>query len=184
MRTETKVAANKARVQLICLIVSVIVAVTTFIILQLAVGKEKLGFAPIWMLFIVFFMLLGASFLVLSALHRRTLIMVSGGASFIIGLAILMFCLNKYIPWFITIIVILALIVILFVLTFVVKAPALAVEFDNGPGSGRESYETRRAEAEARRVAEREAEASKPLPVIQSFKPEKDDDDTSGGASA
>ena len=80
MRNETKVAAKKSRVQLIGVIASIIVAVATYLIVRFAVGKEKLGFAPIWMLFIVFFMLTGIIFLVLTALHKRTLTMVGGGA--------------------------------------------------------------------------------------------------------
>ena len=87
-----------------------------------------------------------------------------------------MFCLHKIIPWFVTIIVIIVLLIIMFLLTFTIKAPDLKIEYDNGPGSGRKDYEERHAEQVAKREAERQAEREKPLPTIQSFAPDKDED--------
>ena len=176
MRNETKVAAKKTRVRLIGIIICFVIALATYLILQFTVTKEQLGFAPIWMLFIVLFMSVGLFLLVMSAIGKRTLWFVSGGGSFIIGLAILMFCLHKYIPWFVTLIILAVLLIIMFLLTFTIKAPDLKIEYDNGAGSERKSYEERKAEQDAKREAERQAEKEKPLPTIQSFAPNKDED--------
>ena len=175
MRKETKAAAKKTQVKLIGIIICFVLALATYLILQFTVTREQLGFTQIWMLFIVLFMSIGLFLLTLSALQKRTLLFVSGGGSFIIGLAILLFCLHKYIPWFVTIIIIIVLLIIMFLLTFTIKAPDLKIEYDNGPGSDRKSYEERKAEADAKREAERQAEKEKPLPTIQSFAPDDKD---------
>ena len=176
MRTETKVAAKKTQVKLIGIIICFVLALATYLILQFTVTKEQLGFSQIWMLFIVLFMSTGLFLLVMSAIQRRTLWFVSGGGSFIIGLAILLFCLHRHIPWFVTIIIIVVLLIIMFLLTFTIKAPDLKIEYDNGPGSDRKPYEERKAEADAKREAERRAEKEKPLPTVQSFAPDKDEE--------
>ena len=170
MNKETNVAVKKMRVRLICVIVASVLAAAAFFICQFAVGAEKLGFQPFLMLFIVFFLFVGVSFLIIAAIRRRTLIMLSGGGSFIIGLVILMICLHKVIPWYVTLVVAVTLIFILFIMTFVTKAPDLHIEYDNGPGSGRKDYKERRAEKEEELKKEHEAEKEKPLPEIKSFK--------------
>lgn len=177
MRNETKIASRKTRVKLIGIIACVVIALATYLVLQFTVTPEQLGFNQIWMLFIVLFMSIGLFLLVLSVLQKRTLFTVAGGGSFIIGLATLLFCLHKYVPWFVTIIIILALLAILFLLTFLIKTPSLAIEYDNGAGSERGSYKERKEQADMRRAAERAAENEKPMPAVKSFAPGADDGD-------
>jgi|GEM_PF-2260839 len=170
MRESTKARVKITRIRLVGLIICTVLALATFLIVQFAVGKEKLGFAPVWMLFIVGFMSAGLLLLALSIRGARSLSLVVGGVSFVLGLAILLFCLQKYIPWFVTVIIVVALLLVLFLLAFVFKAPSLALEFDNDKDSGRKTYKERKDEEAARRQAEREAEKEKPLPEIKSFK--------------
>lgn len=172
MRSQTKLAVNKTRVKLIGAIVALVLALGGFLICQLAVGKEKLGFPPFMMLFIVFFLSFGIIYLVLSAIFKRTITMVVGGGSFIVGLAILLLCLSPIVKWYVTLIIVVVLVLILFLLTFVTKAPKLAVEYDNGDGSGRKPYAERAKETEERRAREAEENKATARPEIKSFKKE------------
>ena len=61
---------------------------------------------------------------------------------------------------------------ILFLLTFVTKAPKLVIEYDNGEGSGRKPYAERAKETEERRAREAEENKAAARPEIKSFKKE------------
>ena len=170
MRNETKKVINQTRARLLCTIISVILAFAAYLICRLAVGKEKLGFPPFLMLFIVFFLSMGICYIVLSLIHKSKFTFVAGGGCFIIGAAFLMFCLYAVISWYITVITLLVMIAILFLLTFFVATPMLTIEYDNGPGSGRKPYAERKAEQEAEREEKKRNEEEKPMPEIKSFK--------------
>lgn len=142
-----------------------LISLVAFLICQFAVG-DKLGFPPIWMLFIV----LGfGEFLfgfVGGLITKSPLSIILGGISGVIGLEILLFCAANIKYWYVWIIIGLVMLIAIFCLTFFIKSDALVVEFDNQPDSGRKTYKERLAEREEQKKNQEE----KPLPEIKSFK--------------
>lgn len=161
-----KIAGSKINsvVQIILLAVSLI----TYLIMQFAVGKEALGFAPIWMLFIVYFLVSFIFYGVTGVISKKAVSLVFGGISGTVGLEILLFCVagSKY--WFVWVLIGLIILAITFALTFFLKADKLAIEFDNAPDAGRKTYE-QRIEDNVKAESEDKKE-EKPLPEIKSFK--------------
>lgn len=168
MRNSTKQTAKNTRIRMLMLIISAVLGLAAFLICEFAVGKEKLGFAPIFMLFIVYFMLVGVEYLVYSLIKKRTLMFSVGGLSLLVGAFILMLCLKAM--WYVVLAITIVLCMVIFFSVFLFKAPETTLEFDNGEDSQRKPYEERKAELEAKNAAELEAEKNKELPEIKSFK--------------
>ena len=170
MLESTKKRISTRKINSFVLVGALVVALATWLICQFAVGAEKLGFAPIFMLFIVFFLGAGLVNFVLGIFWKSAISITLGGISAIIGLTILLICLLD--DWWIAPIVAIVLIVALMIATFAVKAPVIekSMEFDNDADMDRKSYEERKAETEARKDAERKADAEAELPEIKSFK--------------
>lgn len=167
MFNSTKQKIKMTKTALLSQIITLFVALVAFLIVQLAVGKENLGFAPIWMLFIVYFLGTFAFALPVGLIKKSALAIVAGGISGVFGLEILLFCVADIRFWYVWIVIGLVLLILVFVLTFFLKADALTVEFDNQPDSGRKTYAERKAEK--LNAPEKE---EKPLPEVKSFKDE------------
>lgn len=165
MLDSTKKKIQSSKVNAIVQIALIFVALVVYVIVQFAVGKEKLGFAPVCMLFIVYF--LGAFLfgIVSGVITRSGIAVVFGGISGVIGLEILLFCVAGAKYWYVWVLIGLVTIILTFALTFLLKSDKLVVEFDNQEGSGRKTYEERCAEKAAMPKPE-----EKPLPEIKSFK--------------
>lgn len=162
MRESTKAAVMATRIKIAAFIVSLMLAFATFMICRFAVGGEKLGFAPILTLFIGFFLSFGLFFVIIAIVTRSALTFLAGGIGLFIGTAFLMFSMIAVIPWFVTVIVLLIMAPSIFGVVYMMKAPVLALEFDNGPDSGRKTYAERKAEKEqAQKLAEAQKEAEK-----------------------
>lgn len=161
--TEKKIKSTK--INAIVQIALVAVALIVYLIVQFAVGKEALGFAPVCMLFIVYF--LGAFLygVVLGLMTRSGISVVFGGVSGVIGLEFLLFCVANAKYWYVWILIGLVMLIMIFALTFFLKSDKLAIEFDNAKDSGRKTYDERMAEKAAMPKPE-----EKPLPEIKSFK--------------
>ncbi len=164
MLESTAKKVKNTRLYTIGFIVSLLLSLVLFLVMQFAVGKEKLGFAPILSLFFGIFILSGLFFITVALLKRRTLVLVFGGGIFLLGLLILLLCLK--VLWWVVLIVFLVLLIALFLSTFITKAPQLALEFDNAPDSDRPSFEERQAQKDKEDAEKQE----KPLPEIKSFK--------------
>lgn len=168
---ESTVQKSKGRkIKVISLVVALVVALAAWLICQFAVGKENLGFAPAWMLLIVFFLGAGLFNLVYGIIKRTAIEISLGGAAAIIGLAVLLGCLK--IQWWIALVIAIVLLLTLFLSLFFVKSSTIeqTMEFDNAADAGRKSYAERKAENEERKEAERKAEQEQELPEIKSFK--------------
>lgn len=168
MLESTKKKILSSKINSVAQIVLVTVALITYLILQFAVGKEALGFAPIWMLFTVYFFGSFLFYVVTGVIFKKAVSLVFGGISGTIGLEILLFCVagGKY--WFVWVLIGLIILAITFALTFFLKADKLAIEFDNAEDAQRKTYDQR---LEEKAKAESEAKKEeKPLPEIKSFK--------------
>ncbi len=164
MLESTRQKVKNTRLYLVGFIVSLLLSLTLFLILQFAVGKEELGFAPIFSLFFGTLLLSGLFFIILSLTKKRTFLLATGGGLFLFGLLILLLCLK--VLWWVVLIICLVLTFALFLSTFITKAPQLVLEFDNAPDVERLPYEERLAQKK-KEEAEKE---QKPLPEIKSFK--------------
>lgn len=168
MLESTKKKITSSKINSVAQIILLAISLITYLIVQFAVGKEALGFSPIWMLFIVYFLGSFLFYVVTGVIFKRAVSLVFGGISGTLGLEILLFCVagGKY--WFVWVLIGLIILAITFALTFFLKADKLAVEFDNAPDAERKTYEQRTLEkAEAESNGEKEG---KPLPEIKSFK--------------
>lgn len=168
MLESTKKKITSSKINSVAQIILLAISLITYLIVQFAVGKEALGFSPIWMLFIVYFLGSFLFYVVTGVIFKRAVSLVFGGISGTLGLEILLFCVagGKY--WFVWVLIGLIILAITFALTFFLKADKLAVEFDNAPDAERKTYEQRTLEkAEAESNGEKE---EKPLPEIKSFK--------------
>ncbi len=161
--TENKIKSRK--IYMIVQIAAIAIALATWLIVQFAVGKEKLGFAPIFMLFIVYFLASGVVSLVLALIGKSTHLMVTGGIEAVIGLEFLLFCVCNKKFWWVYIMIGLIVLGIIFLATFATKAKTLEIEFDNAEDKERKTYAERKAEKEA--FPEEEEQV---LPEIKSFK--------------
>ena len=170
MLESTVQKTNARKIKVISLVAALVVALAAWLICQFAVGKDNLGFAPVWMLFIVFFLGSGLFNLVYGIVKRTAIETGLGGASAVIGLTILLICLK--IEWWIALIIAVVLLAVLFFSLFFVKSSTIeqAMEFDNAADAGRKSYAERKTETEERKEAERKAEQEQELPEIKSFK--------------
>ena len=171
MLESTKKKTSMRKINSFVLIGALIVALAAWLVCQFAVGAEKLGFPPILMLFIVFFLGAGLVNLAFGFINKSAISISLGGISSIIGLTILLICLLTDF-WCVFLIVAVVLLAALLFAAFAVKAPVIekSMEFDNAADSGRKSYEERKAETEARKEEERKAEKEAELPEIKSFK--------------
>lgn len=171
MFESTERKSNSRRLKTLVITAALVLALAAWLVCQFAVGKEKLGFSPIWMLFIVFFLGAGLFNFVYGILKKNAVDFVLGGAASVCGLTILLLCLLGAF-WWVAFVVAVVLIVALVLSTFLLKAPVVeqTMEFDNAEDAGRKSYEERKAELEERKAAERKAEADEVLPEIKSFK--------------
>lgn len=168
MLESTKKKITSSKINSVAQIILLAISLIMYLIVQFAVGKEALGFSPIWMLFIVYFLGSFLFYVVTGVIFKRAVSLVFGGISGTLGLEILLFCVagGKY--WFVWVLIGLIILAITFALTFFLKADKLAVEFDNAPDAERKTYEQRTLEkAEAESNGEKE---EKPLPEIKSFK--------------
>lgn len=167
MLNSTKGKIKMTKTALLSQIITLFVTLVVFLVVQLAVGKETLGFAPVWMLFIVYFLGTFAFALPVGIFKKSALAIVAGGISGVLGLEILLFCVADIKFWYVWIVIGLVLLILVFVLTFFLKSDTLTVEFDNQPDSGRKTYAERKAEKKNEPKKE-----EKPLPEIKSFKDE------------
>lgn len=162
--TKKKIKSRK----LVSLVQAGLVALSliTYVIFQFAVGKESLGFSPIWMIFIVYFLGSALFYLTTGVLVRSAVSLVYGGITCVLGLEILLFCLvgGKY--WYAFLLIGVLILAIVFAMTFFLKADKLAVEFDNAPDSGRKTYAEKSAEKEENSTKKEEPV----LPEIKSLK--------------
>lgn len=168
MLESTKKKITSSKINSVAQIILLAISLITYLIMQFAVGKEALGFSPIWMLFMVYFLGSFLFYVVTGVISKKAVSLVFGGISGTLGLEILLFCVagGKY--WFVWVLIGLIILAITFALTFFLKADKLAIEFDNAPEAQRKTYEQRTLEkAEAEKVAKDE---EKPLPEIKSFK--------------
>ncbi len=171
MLESTKNKVSMRKINSFVLIGALVVALAAWLVCQFAVGAEKLGFAPVLMLFIVFFLGAGLVNLALGIINKSAISVSLGGISAIIGLTILLICLLTDFWWVFLIVAVVLLVALLFA-AFAVKAPVIekSMEFDNAPDAGRKFYEERKAETEARKEEERKTEKEAELPEIKSFK--------------
>lgn len=167
MREETKKRARNTRITLLLLIISLLLSLTAFLVCEFAVGNDKLGFSPIFMLFIVFFMTLGLEYIGYAIVKKTMFIFSVGGLSLVVGAFILLLCLH--VKWYVVLISAIVMCIVVFFSVFLFKAPETTLEFDNGEGSERKPYEQRKAEAAEQKAAELENE-KQGLPQIKSFK--------------
>lgn len=168
MLESTKKKITSSKINSVAQIILLAVSLITYLIVQFAVGKEALGFSPIWMLFTVYFLGSFLFYVVTGVIFKKAVSLVFGGITGTIGLEILLFCVagGKY--WFVWVLIGLIILAITFALTFFLKADKLAIEFDNAEDAPRKSYDQRtRGKAEAENKTEKE---EKPLPEIKSFK--------------
>ncbi len=157
--SEKKISANK--INGISQLILVGLALIGFLIAQFAVGKEKLGFAPIWMLFMVYFVggfLLGIT---TGLIKGSALSVLFGGVSGVIGLEIILFCVANIKYWYVWIVIGLVLLVMVFIAIYVMKSDKLAIEFDN------RKHDLKKTAAKETGKAEKKEEE---LPQIKSFK--------------
>ena len=149
--------------------VCAILALAAFLIAEFAVGAAKLGFAPILLGFIVFFFALALDFGIFALIAKSALYFLFCGGSLWIGLAFLLFTLIAFIPWYVTVLVLLVVAFVVFVMTFVSRAKTLEIDYSSNDPQ-RKPYAERQAEAAAKRQRELEEEKNKPLPEVKSFK--------------
>lgn len=167
MNNKTAEKVKTTKIRLFLVIISLVLSLAAYLVCQFAIGKEKLGFSPVFMLFIVFFMLDGAEYLVFSAVKKSTFAFAMGGLSLIAGTLILLLCLK--VVWYAVLISAIVLCAVVFFSVFLFRTPELTQEFDNGDGSERADYEVRKAEKQAQKQAELLREQDD-LPEIKSFK--------------
>ena len=167
-----EVTTKKANIKtglLIGVAASAILALAAFLIAHFAITQEKLGFAPILLMFMVFFFALAVDFGIFALIAKSTLYFVFCGGAAWVGLAFLLFTLIAYIPWYITILVLLVLAFVVFVLVFAFRAKTLEIDYSSNDPQ-RKPYAVRQAEAEGKRRQQLEEEKNKPLPEVKSFK--------------
>lgn len=163
--SEKKISANK--ISGLSQLILVGLSLIGFLIAQFAVGKEKLGFAPIWMLFMVYFVggfILG---LTTGLVKRSALSVFFGGISGVIGLEIILFCVANIKYWYVWIVIGLVLLVMVFIAVYVMKSDKLTIEFDN------RKHDLKKAAAEKEKTEKLKAEGKEEkeeLPEIKSFK--------------
>lgn len=167
MLNSTKQKIKMTKTALLSQVITIFIALVAFLIVQFAVGYDKLGFAPIWMFFIVYFLGTFAFALPCGIVKKSALAVIAGGVSGVLGLEVLLFSVANAKFWYVWIVIGLVALILVFVLTFFLKTDTLTVEFDNQEDSGRKTYAERKAEKENAPATE-----EKPLPEIKSFKDE------------
>ncbi len=141
-------------------LILVFLSLIGFLIAQFAVGKDALGFAPIWMLFIIYFVLEFVLGITLGFIKRSSLSLLFGGISGVVGLEIILFCVANIKYWYVWIVIGLVLLVMTFIGVYVMSSDKLAVKFDN------EKHDLNKASAKEDAIPKEEKE----LPKIKSFK--------------
>lgn len=167
MLQSTKKKIKSYKMTVLSQIITIAVALTVYLIMQFAVGSEKLGFEPIWMLFIVYFLGTFLFGFITGLITKSAAAFVFGSVSGVIGLEILLFSAADKKYWYVWVVIGVVLLVLLFVSTFFLKSDKLVVEFDNQPDSARKTYAEKKAEGA---YSENKDEEEKPLPEVKSFK--------------
>ena len=167
MLKSTQKNAKNVKIYILAQIVIMALALIGFLICQFAVTKEKLGFAPILMLFIIYFAGAGLFCLTAGIMQKRPLSIIFGGVSLVVGLEIVFFAAADIRYWYIWIVIGLVLIIIACLAVFLsLKPTQITTEFDNQEDSQRKTYQERREEL--KKQAEEKEEPQ--LPEIKSFK--------------
>lgn len=164
MLESTKKTVTHAKLMLIATIAILVLSVSLWLILQFAVGSEKLGFPALLSLFIAFFVCEGFFCIQIGIFKKKAYVFAGGSILFVIGL-LFTFIATKLL-WWVALIICIAALIVAFFGTMLIKAPELAVEMDNAEGSGHKTYFERKAEEEAEKKDEEPVE----LPQIKSFK--------------
>lgn len=147
------------RLKLLILAISVIVGFITFIVLQCIKNPP---FNPIGFGFMVFFMLFGLAYFILSVFLKDLSGYLAGVISLTIGLVLLLSIVVK-VKWYVTLISALVLLSVLVILLFALALPKLVV-YGKNEDSEYKNYKQRREELESQPKQEEE------LPSIKSFK--------------
>lgn len=162
-KTSAQKSASATRILLVGVILIIVVAMTSWLICQFAVGSEKLGFPAILILFTVLFMGIGLYQLSFAVFAKRALMLMFGTIFSVIGLIFLLAIFS--VQWWVILLISIALLVIGAIGVYAMKAPKLAIEYDNSPESERKTYAEKKSEE-----AGKPKEEEKPLPEIKSFK--------------
>ncbi len=167
MLKSTQKNAKNVKIYILAQIVIMALALIGFLICQFAVTKEKLGFVPILMLFIIYFAGAGLFYLTAGIMQKRPLSIIFGGVSLVVGLEIVFFAAADIRYWYIWIVIGLVLIIIACLAVFLsLKPTQITTEFDNQEDSQRKTYQERREELKKQAEEKEEPE----LPEIKSFK--------------
>lgn len=166
MLNSTKKAIKSRKITALVQALLCAVALIVYVIFQFAIGKDNLGFSPIWMIFIVYFLGSAGFYLTAGILVKSAVSLIYGGISCVLGTEILLFCLigGKY--WYAFLLIGVLILAIVFALTFYLKSDKLVVEFDNAPDSERKTYAERTDEVKEESSQKEETS----LPEIKSFK--------------
>lgn len=144
--TKTNEKSKSIKINALFQMIMLAVSLTVYLIFQFAVGKDVLGFLPVCMLFITYFL---GSFLYgfIGGVIKRSLVgILLGGISGIIGLEILLFAAAGAKFWYVWIIVGVIVAVITLAMATFVKSDKLAIKFDNAPETGRKTYAEKKSE--------------------------------------
>ena len=154
--------SKTTKLTLILLAVSTLLSGIVWLILQFAIGSEKLGFPAVLSLFFTLFLLYGLVFLYDALVKKSVATSILTAFSFMLGiLFVLIAC--KVLWWVILIICLLVLIACSFLIMGVMTKKT-TIQFDNSEGSGYKTYAERKAEKD------KEEEEITELPEIKSFK--------------
>lgn len=170
MLESTKNKIKSRKIVSLAQITIIILSLIGFLICQFAVGKDNLGFAPIWMLFIISFLGNFVFYFVSGIIKKSVISIMAGGVSGVVGLEIILFLVANIKYWYVWVVIGLLLFVILFVSTFFFKAESLEIEYDNAPDSGRKSYAEKMAEKTAEKNNAKNNTDKEVSPEIKSFK--------------
>lgn len=132
MSNKAKKQINAIKLNALVQIIAILCALTTYLICQLAVGQYRLGFAPIWTLFIGYFSAVFICQIPVTVITKSILSYLYCCFSGIIGIEILCFCVVlRY--WLLWLICGVGLTVLTLVVMTFLKADKFLIQFDMAP---------------------------------------------------
>lgn len=101
--------------------ISVVIALAVYLVLEFAVGAEKLTFWPVWSFFIALFFATGLVYVLYGLIRRHNAMLLVGFGCAIIGVMFLLISFS--LDWAIVISVTALLVVVLYGATFMIRSP-------------------------------------------------------------